>query len=146
MTNDEILDKFISSEGDIRLTHERVNKGLPKEAHVTEYGILSALANSEGGIEEVMRKLRTLASIKLFSVLMEAQRELSMNLDSLRPSELARTYSSLASAFAQMTSNISKETFDFDAEAMKLAEEFQIDKEEIKSELKSSIAKSKVPS
>lgn len=77
---------------------------------------------------------------------METQREVTMNLEGLRPSELVKTYTSLVGAFAQMTNGVTKDTFDFELEAMKLADEFGVDKEEIKSELKKEIAKSKVPS
>ena len=142
---EEVINLFITSEGNIPLTVERYNRRYADGPKLNEYKLLSILTNSEGGMENLVKQLRSLLVLKLFSLVMDTQLKVGGILDDLKPSDLSKTYTGLVSSFAQLTNGAAKDVFDFEAEIQKVADELGVSPEEVKSEFKSDVAKSKVP-
>lgn len=123
----EVLIALVTgADGDLRLAAERLDRILENDVGTTQdYALQSRLANLDlQSADQLATRFRTLLTVKLYSLIVTAMDHLKIGMADLRPSELARTTTSLTASFAALTAPATKVTFDFNAEIEKLAEEF----------------------
>jgi hypothetical protein len=131
-----LISIIAGSNGDTHLAAERLSTKLGFK--VTGYDIEERLANIDVQTSDrLASKLRTLLTVRLYNLIHQATVQLAFNMDSLRPSELAKTHSALVNSFTSLTAPATKVQFDFDSEVAQLAEELQIPADEIRTEIKS---------
>jgi hypothetical protein len=135
---DKLINIIVSSEGDLPLAASRIKKILGLDETPNEYDIIDSIIGLDSELQEGMiKKFRTLLAIRLFYMIHMVTDRLAENIGNLRPSDLARTHSTLTNSFSTLTTSSTKITFDFDREAAKIAEELNIPVDEVKSEVKS---------
>lgn len=141
MDSKKIVDAFISSEGDIPLTVERLNRQNPDEVRVTEYEVIAAISEDENA---VFKKLRNLVTLKLFTTIMSGQFALLSAMEDLPAKELVKAMAQFTAVFAQMTAPSTKDTFDFELEVERAANELGVSADEVRADLKKSLNRNKV--
>lgn len=137
----QIVKSLVSSEGDIFLASERLSKDIGFK--LNEYQFIDEIISNKETAKLASEQLRSLLTIKMFYLITQLQTELLGNLDAIPPKDLARTLASFVTAFSSITAPATKETFDFEAEVNKLADEFELTPEEVRLELKQMFSKNK---
>lgn len=134
MQLNDAIDVLVSSDCNLPLAAERLSKKTGEK--VTEYTLTEMVTASEENSKVLVSKLRALLSIKLFDNIVQMQSELMGKLDEIPAKDLARVIASFITAFSTMTAPQAKMTFNFEDEIRKAAEEFNVEPEVIRSELK----------
>lgn len=136
--NELFLSILVSSDGDAPLTAERYDKIVGNERGTTkDYAVDAKIAGLDIQTADALSaKFRTLLVVKLYKLVVDVGNQLSCTISDLKPSELAKTYTSLTTSFATMTAPAAKVSFDYESEIKRLAEEFELPVEQIKGDFK----------
>lgn len=135
---DVLVGLVVSSDGDLGLAAERLNKKLGLSYNtILEYELEQRISELDSQTtDSIASKFRALLTIRLYKLIYAATTELQASLSDLKPAELARTHASLVNSFTALTAPATKVTFDFELEAQRIAEEFKIPVEDIRGDLK----------
>lgn len=93
--SNEVIREVVKAEGDIYLAAERLN--------TSREILLSTLAEDTEAASKLAAQLRMLNMVQVFGLINETKDALSQAIHSLRPGEVARTYTSLVSALATLS-------------------------------------------
>lgn len=124
---DTLVDLIAGSDANLALAAERFDtKNGNKMGTTNGYDISTRVANFDiQTADSLAAKLRTLLVVRLYSLIHDCTTALSMSLDELKPSELAKAHTSLVNSFANLTAPAAKVTFDFDRELKDMVDEFK---------------------
>lgn len=136
MDTQDIITTLVAADGNINLAAERLNRRSDLGERLNEYTIKEKIVSDPNSVDILSRQLRGLLVLKLFDDLMISQQAMLSNIDEMKPSDVARLYASQLSAFTQLTSPSTKDTFDFEGEVMKTAMELGVPVDEVREDLK----------
>lgn len=134
ITSDEAVGILTSSKCNLPLAAERLGERIGKT--VNEYDLIDAVATDTNAAKRLASNLRVLSVIKLFDMMEAVSFKLTDELDNLKAGDVARLYTSLHATLGTLTTPDTKNVFDFEDEARKISEEFNIPIEEAKAEIR----------
>lgn len=134
-----VEDELVSKNADVPYVAENLTKVLGRK--VLEKDVISVLVRDPSAGTNLINKLRLMAIINMYGIISHLSNRMLGAMDDLTASEIAKTYSSLMTAFNTLTTPATKELVDWDAEALKAAQEMDVPVDEVKKMLKQLVSK-----
>lgn len=131
----------IGSRGNMPLAAERASRKLGRK--VTEYMLTEIITEDPDSVERIQRQLRSVQTMAMFEALDLVRVAMIGMLEHMSPGDLARLYSTLSAAFANITAPQTKVSFDLTLEAQKAAADLGLDPLEVERELKQILSKNR---
>lgn len=134
----EFVDLVVAAEGNTHLIAERFNRRNREDAPISDFEVEEKLAKlDQESSDRLLGKLRASLAVRLYRLVILITNDLTNSLGDLKPAELAKTHSSLVTAFTNLTAPATKTTFNLEDELADIAREFpDISQDEIRAGFK----------
>lgn len=134
MLTEDAIRILVSTRCNIPLALERASRAFGRA--ISEAELVGCVLEDSNATNDMMRQLRTMLAMDLFGTVSDMGIVLRADVAEMDPNMLARTYTGLVGAFTGLTQSTTRVSIDLDSEAMKVADELGLDKNEVLNEIK----------